>query len=186
MSNPAFTEQRHYQFQSDSSNVNDSGTLLGSEDTANTADIALDGVFFLRIKIVNTGDMNATDPLTLQYEKNDTGGFVTVTTTSSNVRVAAGQETDAAAVTELLTNDGGSYSNGDYDDVDGSNDANVPGGNEVEFVWSITCRSAEMSVSDTLDFQVLQNGSVLDEYDVTPECTVVAAAGDVLQAQVWM
>ncbi len=184
MYSPAFLEQRHYRFQSDSADVNDSGTELGSDDTPNTADIALDGVFFLRLKVVNTGDMSANGAWTLQYEKNDTGGFITVTTTSSNVRVASGAEADDTATTELLPNDGGSYSNGLYDDVDGSVSTNLAGGNEKENVWSITCRSAEMSVGDTLDFRMLFGGSTLDEYDIDGECTVVAAvAADELAMQ---
>ena len=71
--------------------------------------------------------------------------------------------------------------NGEYDDVDGSVDTNVSGGDEVEQVFSITCRSAEMSVGDTLDIRCQTGAANLDEYDVTAECTVVAGAAPVIE-----
>lgn len=164
--------QDHWQFQQDGANANTS-TLIGTEDTTTALDA--DTVYFLRIKVSNTGtkDQSGSNAWQLQYDKNNALSWADVNGTSSNVRSAAGQDTDGDAMTERLTATSAStYVNGVYDEVDGTFTQNLAQDTDSEHVFSITFRSADLSNGDEIDFRLLASGSTLDNYNVTPTCTV--------------
>ncbi len=188
MSAPATTRQEHWRFYDDDNSNEDATTARGSaEDT--THEILLserDASIHLRVTVGNTGDMSANAAYRLSVDI-DGGGFNPVTTTSSNVRVIAGQPTNGAVTSQRLTSGTGSFTAGEYDDADGLIDANLGGGNFWESVWSIEFRSADLTDGESVTFRVQLDSADLDFYDVAIVCTIESGApADVLQAQVWM
>lgn len=97
----------------------------------------------------------------LQYNK-DSGGWNDVTPTSSNVRSIAGLPPDNdICLTELLTNEGGTFSAaGLYDESLGLTQFcttyNLQANNETELAFCIEFRSADLSGGESIDFRLIE------------------------------
>ena len=156
-------EQDGFRWYDDDNTDEDATTALAAEDASYEVPLADRGTsLHLRVEISNTGDKIANDSFTLQYNK-DSGGYNTVTTTSSNVRVIAGQPTDGAATANRLTSGQGTFTAGEYDDADGSCDVNLPDAEHTEFVWSIEFRTADNSGGESYTFRILYSGATVTE-----------------------
>lgn len=145
---------------------------LAPEDT--DFDVALSfAKLFIRIKITNAGSMSANNAgRNLEFQING-GGFNALTATSSGA-FSQGDNffADDIAVNEELTNDGGTYQQGQFDDVNGSTSGiSLNAGNESESVWSITLDWGALNNGDTIDFR----RSSLTTYTQLASITVVHA-----------
>lgn len=162
--------QQHYRFQENTANCNASTSLLGTEDITASASLLLDTTYFLRVKISNTGNKTAVQSYKLQYQLNG-AGYTDVSAASSVVQVVNGGDTDGDATTELLTNDGGTFTAGEYDEsgVTGSHTL-AAGPNETEFVWAIEFREANLATADKVEFRLVDGATAatLDNYNITP------------------
>ena len=168
----AVSNQAHYQFQDDGAD-NNTSALLGSEDTVNTA-LLLDTVYFLRIKITNSGGMDINNFEAILQADINGAGFFTVTTSSLNVRAVTGGDTDGdACSTQRLTNDGGTFqATGTYSDDGAAAIVTLAQAEEYEYCYSFTFRSADLTAgSENIDFKVLNGASELTNLLVTPEAT---------------
>lgn len=164
--------QTHYQFQDDGADANTSA-LLGTEDVANTG-LSLDTIYFIRIKVVGGGMDTNNGTWRLEYNV-DGAGWNVVSTTSSNVRAVDGGDDDGDLMgTQRLTNDGGTYdTNSPYEESGITPSFTLVNGNEVEFVYSIQFRSAELTVGDEqIDLKITNGGTDLTTYSVTAEATM--------------
>ena len=174
----AVSNLAHYQFQDDGAD-NNTSTLLGSEDTANTG-LSLDTVYFLRFKVTNTGGMDVSNfAPTLQADIGG-AGFFNVTTSSTDVRAVAGQDDDGDLCdTERLTDDGGTFATtGTYSEDGTSTTITLVAGEMYEICFSITFRSADLTAgSEEIDLKVLNGGAALNNLLVTAEATMPAAGG---------
>lgn len=184
MSAPATTRQEHWRFYNDDSSNEDATSPRGSGEDV-THEVLLserDASIHLRVSYSNTGDMAANSPYRLTVDV-DGGGFNPVTTTSSNARVIAGLPTDQAVTAQRMAASTGSFTAGEYDDVDGLIDANLGGGNFTESVWSIEFRSADLTGGESITFRVQHNSADFDFYDVAIVCTIEEATVTELSAQ---
>lgn len=183
MSTPANPDVYAWRWFPNSSDVNAPGTPLAAINTSYEVPIANLGVsHFLYAGVDNTGDMSATGSFTLEYEESgNPGTWVAVTTTSSFVRVIDGLATDADAITASQLGAGaGTFTNGDYDDVNGSNEANIGGAQYTNFAWSIEFRSADLSGGESINLRVLEGGVVCDnDSGATINVTIAAPSGDI-------
>jgi len=166
-------DQFHYRWYDDDNTDVDATTGLAAEDNTYEVPAAdLGTSHHLRIKLGNSGAKVANAARTLQYNV-DGAGWNTVTTTSSNVRMIAGQPTDADATAELLGTSARTFTAGEYDDADGSTTHNIQPGEDTEDVWSIEFRSADLSGGESIDFRVLYEGATtIMTYTVTPNATI--------------
>ncbi len=177
--------QLHYQFQDDGADANTSA-LIGSEDTANTA-LLLDTTYFIRVKLQETGGMDANN-INWQLEYNVAGaGYNDVTTTSSNVRSVTGGDDDGDAMTERLSTTGQTYTNGLYETSGITPNFTAQASLDFEHVYPITFRSAELTAgNEEIDLKITNSGTDLTSYAVTIEATMPDPPADVLHSQVMM
>ena len=171
-------EQDGFRWYDDDNTDEDATTALAAEDTSYEVPFAdLGTSHHLRIVYSNTGTKQGNDAFTIQYNV-DGAGWNNVTTTSSNVRVIAGQPTDGAVTSQRLGAGTGSFAAGEYDDVDGSIDANLQNGDYTESVWSIEFRSADLSGGESIDIRMNYGGAT-----VTENITINATIGNPVTAE---
>lgn len=168
---------------SDVADVNSQSYLAGDEVSLEISQAALDDTtFYLRIGIENDGDMDSTGAWTIQVENftDDPGTWTTVTTSSVDVQIRAGQEDDATAVTTHdIVGGAGSDVNGEFDDGDGSIDSNILGGENADLVWAIAFQSADFgSGGQTVNFRVRSGMSVISDDTAGVTCTIESASAD--------
>ena len=169
-------EQDGFRWYDDDNTDEDATTALAAEDTSYEVPFAdLGTSHHLRVVYSNTGTKIANDQFTLQYNV-DGAGWNNITTTSSNVRVIAGQPTDAAATSQRLGAGTGSFAAGEYDDADGAIDSNLSDGTYTEGVWSIEFRSADLSGGESIDIRMNYGGATVTE-NITINATIGAAPG---------
>lgn len=177
------SEQTHFQFQDDDNTDVNLGTLVGTEDVRFSA--LLDTTYVFRLKVKVTGMAFNNMNQRLEYNVDGTG-WNQISSTSSNVRLADAQPSTGDSVQERLTNDGGGYNNGLYEETGDGPNHDIPVG-EMEFAWGITFRSADLTAgSENVDLRITDVGTLLNTYTEIDAAVMPAAAGDVLQAQVWM
>lgn len=179
----------------------------GNENTATAAaaqdaNLGVTGVsnerYHLRFGFEETGGTggSSTDDWQLQYEKNDSGSWVNVTTSSSNVRAFdSANITDGAFIANLLTGGTGTQGFG-HSSEDGLVDNSRLGPNTYyEHLYTIEFVAADIAGGNTFDFRVVLNGSVLaGGYATTPRATIAfnetitesATPGDSLTATLTM
>ncbi len=169
--------QDHWRFYDDDNTDEDATTARGTGEDV-THEILLserDTSIHLRVVYSNDGAMSGNDAYTIQADV-DGGGFATVTTTSTNVRQIAGQPADGNATSQRLSAGTGSFTGGEYDDVDSVIDTNLAAGNYTEAVWSIQFRSADLSGGETVTLKIQYAGADANAFNVTIVCTIEAAA----------
>ena len=157
---------------------------IAAQDTDIDRQTGTGNAFQIRIALNESGSV-ATGGATykLRVSKNS-GSYVNVTASSSDVQVTDDSNiTDDAATTNRLTvgGGGGSFVTGRFDDVDGSttSNVNVTGGDWTELLWSIYIVDADVANNDTLDFRVYDSDDTVisGSYNITPRVTV-DASGD--------
>ncbi len=131
------------------------GITIGLAPEDQSYDSALSSTrLFIRIKVFNAGTMSANNVgTTLQVQLNG-DGFSSISASSTPVFAFPSSLADGANVVEHLTNDGGTYTNGQFDDVNGSaGGVTLPAGNESESVWSVALDWTTLNTGDTIDFR---------------------------------
>ena len=139
-----------------------------------------DTTFYLRIGIENDGEMDSTQPWTIQAENftDDPAVWVTVTTTSTIVQIRAGQEADATAVTTHdIVGGAGSDVNGEFDDGDGSIATDIAALSNADMVWAIAFQSAQLGGGETVNFRARSGNTVITDDTAGITCTIEASAG---------
>ncbi len=158
-------------------------TAIALEDTDLTArDVSSDSQVHLRYRVDEVGSGNVdgatTDDYQLQVDKNG-GGFVNVTSSSSDVQVDTGSTlSDGSATTDRAT-EGisagiGAFVAGEQEDGNGEvTDHQLPGNQHTEHVWALLLISADLNDGDDLDFRLTLNGGDAGMTNsVTPRITV--------------
>lgn len=152
-------EQTHFRWESP--DVLMAGTQLGTEDVRN-ASLSADTTYYIRIKLkCITKNYGA---FTGRLEYNVGAGWNNVTTTSSYVKCVSGPTADGTSTSERLTNDGGSFIAGEYDEsgLAGSVTLNI---GETEMVYAVQIVSADFSAGTTnIDLRVTDNGTAFNTY----------------------
>ncbi len=155
------------------------GTGGGAADPAQNANFSaeVDTEFALRFEIQEAGGASSSLPgLHLYAQKNLTGGYSRVQTSSTGLKITATSRfTDAAATTDLLTAGTGTFvaGEGDENGAVGAITLGASGHTEVEF--ALTIASSEATIGDFWDLRVYKSdGSQLDTYTVTPRVTAAA------------
>jgi len=160
-------EQDHFRWYANDNADVDLTTALAAEDNTYVVPLLDLGIsHHLRIKHTNSGSAAAIEVFRLTVDV-DGGGFNVVDAASSNVRTIAGQPVDGADVDERLTDPGGAYLTGEYDDVNGLVGTDVFTGSNTESVFSIEFRAADLSGGETLTFRMQYNAADFDAYNVT-------------------
>lgn len=127
---------------------------------------AADTTYRLRVLVQNTGDKADTPTLNLYYSYNS-GTYTQVTTTSSYVRMtASGTVSDTTATTQQLGS--GSWVAGEFDSNGSVSSTSLTNGYETEMEFCFQFRSADLSSGDTIDLQVYNSSSALNNYTNTP------------------
>lgn len=160
----------------------DGSTPIANENTNITRTITSDSNLHLRVLIQESGGGTSgatSDDWQLQYEKNDSGSWVNVTTTSACIKgYNSSSLTDAAVTTNRSTNgisDGsGSFVAGEISETGLITDRQLTLSNFTEFLYSLTVVASEVVNGDTYDFRVLWKGGTFT-YNVTPRITIAKA-----------
>jgi len=164
----------------DSFRYYEDGTETGSsaidtQDTDISRNVDSDSNLQIRIRVQEQGPGSvggvSTDDWQLQYDKN-TGGFVNVASSSSNVKAfPSASLVDAADTTNRLGAGTGSFIAGEIDEANGEvTDHQLTADNFTEYLWSVTLISADLANNDTLDFRVLLNAAAINS-DIVPRIT---------------
>lgn len=164
-------QQDHYRFTTPiTGSAHEAWTLVGTED--NSYEITLDDDYGLIIKISNRGGSD-TGAETWQLEANvDGAGWNDVTGASTNVRATASGDTDGAtSATERLTTSARSFGGTVLDEVDGAVSDDAQAGNDYEYYFAITFRSADLSGGESIDLRI-RNATETITYNVTANATV--------------
>lgn len=157
------------------------GTESGSspkaaQDIDITLDATGDAQFHLRYRVQETGGLSgaSTDDYALQVNKNS-GGFVAVTASSSDVQsdTASSLTADGATTnrgTNGITDGTGSFVAGEQEETNGViEDRQLTADNFTEHVWACKLIDTDLGDGDTLDFRVTLNaGSPGMTNSVTP------------------
>ena len=150
-------------------------TLLGTESTAGF-EITEDLGYCLIVKVENTGDMNWTTDMQLQFDLDGAESWVNVDATSSGIEVLATGDTDAAtATTERLTADTETFDTSEVEEVDGLIATNVAGHSTRELYFALQFISAELSGGETVTFRLNSGGAITA--DNVPSFEVPAHSG---------
>jgi hypothetical protein len=133
--------------------------------------------FRIRFEIQNTGTTsNGSATMSLMLSRN-AGAYAAVTTATSFVKSidsTNGLSADNSAIsTRLLTNDAGTFTNGQYDTTGATVALTLLASSVTELEFSAVIDPATAVVGDTLDFRVYSGGAVLTTYTVTPRVTVI-------------
>ena len=176
MPEPSIT-QAAYRFYEEGTETG--AVALGTaQDTPITGDLNngdTSGQLRIRLQSTTAVAVPATDDWQLQYEKNASGTWVNVTTSSP---VAAAYDspnlTAAAATTSRLGAGTGSFEAGEVTEDGVANDRGWSGNNYTELVYSLMIKAADVTNADTIRFRVLRNGSTNDlTYAQTPTIDIV-------------
>jgi len=155
MSTDANPTVRHFRFCGPvTGSAHEAYTLLGSEDTS--LEITLDDDYCIIMKLGNDGDMALNNDFKLQYDIDGAASWADVSSTSNNVRVAStGDIDEATSTTERLGTSAETYVGSALDEVDGIVITNLAGGDEYEFYYAITFRSADLSGGESITFRLV-------------------------------
>ena len=132
-----------------------------------------DTPFILRIKLENIGTARANNTTyRLEYNKNSTG-WQDVSGTSLNIRSVGCLPPNGQVIdTELLTNQGGIFVNGEFDDNNALVGVTLRDGDETEFAFGIQIRSQDTTQGDTFEFRITAP-LIAFQYDATPGLTTL-------------
>lgn len=182
MTNLFGVSQSHYQFQEEDGGQG-AATLLGTEDTALSRNVASNSDIQLRIQCleVGSGNIQGATNATWQLRRSINGGaFANVTTSSTGVRVnTSSQLVDGSTTTNRLTQPvGSSPQTGQQDDQDGAVVHTLPGNSHAEHVFGLTAVAADLNHGDVVTFELLYNGALFTTtqngaYSVTPTLNIV-------------
>lgn len=140
------------------------GTETGSTALGNSQAIDLtsgDANMGVRIRLQSTTSVTipATDDWQLQWEKNASGTWTDVTTSSSTVSgYASPNLTDGGATTKRLSGGTGTFEAGKISETGLVSDLGWAGLNHTEVLYAVTIKKADFTNFDTLRFRVLRNG----------------------------
>lgn len=175
---PAMTQQA-YQFYAEG--TESAATALAAQDTPTIGPMAGDLPLQLRTMFQNSsGQSQTSSTWKLQYEKNSSGTWVDVTTSSVGVRAYDSPNlTDGAgAPTNRLTGGVGTFWTGPVSETGSYANYTMSSTTTfTEFLWSIVLRSADLANNDVLKFRVLRNDSTIAlTYGITPQITAKIVA----------
>lgn len=180
MTNAFGAQQLHYRF-AEENGTEATSTLLGSEDTALTRNVASNSNIQLRILIneVGGGAINGATNATWQLQRNIAGGgFANITSASTGVRAnTASALTDGGATTNRLTAPV-TFHAGQQDDQNGAVTHTHTANLCTEHVFGLTLVAADLSNGQAVTFQLLYNGALLTTtqngaYTVVPTLNIV-------------
>lgn len=163
--------QYHYRFRTDTGTIDATPTWGANEDTTY---VPLSGAN-LRVRFLVWNDGTATtgnQSWSLYYQKNGTGSFAAVTTTSTVVKaVDAGSSADNTSLaTQRLTSPAsGTFVAGQYDETGATGTIAITTGNFSEFEFGIQFVTADLTNGDYVKLRVYAGGSALQAYDVEPQ-----------------
>jgi hypothetical protein len=176
---PVNYAQEAFRFNNDDGGV-DAGTQIAAVNNDINRAPGTANKFRLRIVVQMTvAKLANNDIFDIRVQKNSTGGFVKVTTTSSNVRLVddGNSIADKATTTQIIGD--GTYVVGDSEGWnDGTTDDNTGnidfvGNDEVELEFCLYIVTADVNDGDTLDFEVYHSdGTALNSYPDDPRATV--------------
>lgn len=167
-------DQESFQGRDDTQSLN-SATFSESLNTDFNQDV--DTTFRLRFEIQETAGGSNTGAISLSCEKNGTGGYAVVTTSSSNVRITTSSQFANGDNTTQVIGDG-SFVTGDGVADPGVASANLTLNNQsTEIEFALTIVSGDVSNGDKLAFRCQMTGVDLDSYTQEPAITAVKAAG---------
>lgn len=134
--------------------------------------------FALRTDVQETGGVAVTDGFHLYAQKNVSGGYTRVTTSSAGLRIlATSRFVDGAATTDLLTGGTGTFVAGEGDEDGATGQIAIGAGGNTEIEWSLTIDATGVTAGDFWDVRVYRDdGSQLDNYAVTARITAASAA----------
>lgn len=170
----AVFDQRAYRFRADDGNEA-GATWLANENTGLIdVDLGVTDAIRLRIGIQETaGGANNNVNFTLQYQIG-TGAFQNVDSSTTEViyRTSA-HVANQAATTDQLTTPTGTFAGGAFVSASGSPAVISFNGNDNgENEYSLQLIAADLNDGDTINFRLLGDGAVLNNYTVTPTLTV--------------
>lgn len=150
---------------------------LAAVNTNITADITngdTSGQLRVRMQSTTAVAVPASDDWQLQYEKNTSGTWVNVTTSSP---VAAAYDsvnlTAAAATTNRLGAGTGSFVAGEVTEDGVANDLGWTANNYTELLYSLMMKATDVIAGDIIKFRVLRNGATTGlTYTATPQITI--------------
>lgn len=184
MTMPTNVDVYGWRWGSDVSDANSPSFLAGAEASYEVPQASLDTALFLYIGIENDGG-SVTENYQLQCDV-DAAGYGDVNASSSNVRSAAGADTDGDAITGLpsgFTAGVGTFENGQYEEGDGlASSQSVSEAFYTVLVFAIQFRSADLSGGESINFRLSGSSSGVLTLDVTPNATIEAAAGEPVTA----
>jgi hypothetical protein len=180
---PAIT-QAAYQFFDDAGTESGAASLAALNTSVVGQLVAGDGFGVLRVRLQNTSANTGqvSDDYQLQWEKNASGTWTTVTTGGTTVLGYNNTNlTDGGATTNRLGAGSGSFVPGKVSETGDVPNLAITGSNYTELVYALTLKAANLADADTLRFRVLRNGvTTVMTYTVTPTITIkgpVAMAG---------
>lgn len=148
----------------------------------------LDQNFRVRFLIQETAGGPVPNTFYVRYRRNG-GSQVSVTSTSTFVRVSNGIPADNLNTASILSSGTGTFAAGKYDDVDGNfSGANIPSSGYTEHEICLTLRSVDGWVQgDLVELRLRKDlgGTVLETYTAWPTFTVGNPQGSG-QAQAWI
>lgn len=171
---PAVT-QAAYRFYDEG--TESAAVAMAAQDTPITADPALgnqSGSLRIRLQLTTAVAAPSTDDWQLQYEKNNSGSWVDITTTSSVAKAYDSPNLTGAAVTTNRLGAGtGTFQAGEITEDGVANDKGWTASNYTELLYSLTIVAADVAIGDIIKFRVLRNGATTTmTYAVTPTINI--------------
>lgn len=157
--------------QSAATAAGDQNASIGITDTGGNT------TFHLRVGVEETGGTSSTNsPWQLQFRRNG-GSWSDVTSSSAFVKaVASTHLTDGDSTTSRLTGAGGTFIGGKVAETGSTANHALVANFHTEHLFSIQTVDADLASGDTLEFQVLHNGTALaGGYTATPSISNVAS-----------
>lgn len=148
--------------------------LFGAASTAAEKNADRNINLLLRIRVQETGGASGatTDDWQLQFDKNASGSWTSITTSSASVKAfASASLTDGGATTNRLGSGTGSFVAGEISEDGLVDDHQLTASNFTEYLFALTIVAADVSSGDVLTFRLLHNGATFT-YSVTPQLTV--------------
>lgn len=194
MSKASFTPAAQaYRFYNDDGSESTSTPYAGVAESTNiTVNNASNAQFHLRWRVQETGgaDGATTDDWGLQYQVNGTGGWTSITASSSRVRAytSSGLTADGATTnraTNGISDGTGSFVAGEQEETNGViEDCQLTTNNFTEHVWALELVAADNSNGETLHFRMtLNGGSPGMTNSSTPIVTISKPVANTLDAQ---
>jgi hypothetical protein len=105
----------------------------------------------------------------LQYEKNSVGGWINVTTGTTNAAAYnSANLTEGQATTNRLTGGTGTFEAGKVSEDGTVDTVGWAGSNFTELLYAVTLKSANLVNADSMRFRVVKNGATTDMTYTTP------------------